>query len=81
MEAFDGRQAPTSGQLIGHARELLTAGVPREEAAAKLADLSSSRAILEDAHIKWAQTMHWLSREDFMATQVLRTMPHRAGAW
>jgi len=79
METLDGRQAATAGQLIGHAHELLAAGVPRDEAAAKLAGLSPSRAVLEDAHTKWAQTMHRLPSDDFMATHVLRTIQAALG--
>lgn len=79
MEALDDRQAPTVSQLIGHARELLAAGVPRDEAAAKLAELASSRAALEGARDEWLRAMHRLPSTDFAATHVLRAVEAALG--
>ncbi len=50
-------------------------GVPREEAAAKLAVLhGQDRAVLEDAVRFWTRRMHQLPSDDFHATAVLRVL-------
>ncbi len=79
MESLDGRQAPTADELIGHARELVETGVSEEEAAAELAGLVSSRRALEDAHVRWQQTMHQRPSEDFTATDALRVIEAALG--
>ncbi len=79
MESLDGRQSLTVDQLIGHARELVAAGVPEEEAAAELAGQAPSRRALEDAHVRWQQTMHQRPSEDFTATDALRVIEAALG--
>jgi hypothetical protein len=61
-------------ELVEHAQTLVAAGVPRHEAAAKLAALAPDRRSLERAHRSWVQRMHRLPTDDYDATNVLRLL-------
>ncbi len=74
MDTPDGGQGPTVDQLVEHVRQSVATGVPRDEAAARLAGLAPSRAVLEDVHVTWQQTMARLPSDDFPATDELRVI-------
>ena len=63
-----------AAELIEHAHDLIAAGVPRNEAAAKLAALAPDRRSLERAHVSWVRRMHRLPTDDYDATNVLRVL-------
>ncbi len=74
MDTPDGGQDPTVDQLNEHVRQWLAAGVSRDEAATRLAELAPSRTILQDMDVAWLQTMGRLRSDDFPASAVLRAI-------
>ena len=63
-----------SAELVEHAHDLVAAGVPRQEAATKLAALAPDRQSLQGAHVSWVRRMHRLPTDDYDATNVLRLL-------
>jgi hypothetical protein len=67
-------QTRASAELVEHAHDLVAAGVPRQEAATKLAALAPDRQSLQGAHVSWVRRMHRLPTDDYDATNVLRLL-------
>ena len=63
-----------SAELVEHAHDLVASGVPRQQAATKLAALAPDQQSLQGAHVSWVRRMHRLPSDDYGATDVLRLL-------
>jgi hypothetical protein len=61
-------------EVIAAAHDLVVAGVPAAEAAAKLAAAFPAHGDLEAAHWAWTDRMRRLPSDDFRAARVLRVL-------
>lgn len=65
-------RSATIAKTVDAARELVAAGMLREQAAADLVAAAPDRAVLEAAHVEMARRMHFGPSDDFGATAGLR---------
>ena len=73
-ETMETARTRAATELVEQAQGLVAAGVPRREAATKLAGLAPDRHSLQGAHVSWVRLMHRLPSDDYDSTNVLRLL-------